>query len=196
MPLIKVIIGSTRPGRFGPQAAEWIMDLATQHPSATFELIDLAEVNLPLLDEASPAMFGNYTHPHTKEWSDSVRKADGFIFVTPEYNSGVPASFKNAVDFLYREWQYKPVAFVSYGAKGGGILAVNSWRSIFGYMSIIGLSDHVHFMEYYKHLDEKGHLKADDEQIATGHKLLQNIIFWSNKLKPIRDELTSPVAAS
>lgn len=189
MTLIKVIVGSTRPQRFGKQPADWIMELAKDHPEATFELVDIQDANLPFLDEPVPAMFGQYAKEHTKKWSETIGEADGFIFVTPEYNSGVPASFKNAVDFLYHEWRYKPVAFVSYGAKGGGILAVNNWRSIFGYMSIFGLSDHIHFMEYYKHLDEDGKLIVNEEQVVEGHKLLDNIIFWSKKLKPIREEL-------
>ncbi|MEK7572034.1 MAG: NAD(P)H-dependent oxidoreductase [Patescibacteria group bacterium] len=189
--LIKVILGSTRPGRFGDQPAQWIMNLAKEYPEATFELVDLQKVNLPFLDEPVPALFGQYSKEHSKAWSKTIGEADGFIFVTPEYNSGVPASFKNAVDFLAAEWRYKPVAFVSYGAGGGGILAVNNWRSIFAYLGIFGLSDHVLFIEYYKHLDKDGKLIPSEEQIAGGHKLLKNIAFWSEKLKPIRQELTT-----
>ncbi|OGL21461.1 hypothetical protein A2707_05500 [Candidatus Saccharibacteria bacterium RIFCSPHIGHO2_01_FULL_45_15] len=192
MPLIKVILGSTRPGRFGEQPAKWIMELAKSHPGAKFELVDLKEINLPLLDEPVPALMSQeYVHEHTKQWSKIVDEADGFIFITPEYNSGVPAAMKNAVDYLAVEWRHKPVAFVSYGAGGGGILAVNNWRSIFAYLSLLGLADHIHFNEYYKHLDEAGNLSPSDEQTAKGHLLLKNISFWADKLRPIREELAN-----
>jgi len=189
IPLIKIILGSTRPERFGEQPARWIADLAKDHPGARFELIDLKEIDLPLLDEPVPALYGQYSQPHTKAWAELIEEADGFIFVTPEYNSGVPAAFKNAIDYLAAEWRYKPVAFVSYGAVGGGILAVNNWRQIFAYLSVFGLSDHVLFREYYRHLDEMGKLSPTEEQIADAHKLLDNIIFWSAKLRPLRHEL-------
>jgi NAD(P)H-dependent FMN reductase len=189
MSLIKVILGSTRPDRFGEQPARWIMELAKQHSEATYELVDLQGVNLPLLDEPVAAMFGQYEHEHTKQWSQIIDEADGFIFVTPEYNSGVPAAFKNAVDYLYAEWKYKPVAFVSYGAGGGGRLAVNNWRSIFGYLDLIGLSDHVSFNEYWKQLDENGKLLPTEEQTEKAHKLLEHVSFWADKLSPIREEL-------
>lgn len=189
MPLIKIILGSTRPGRFGEQPARWIMELAKEHPEAKFELVDLKEVNLPLLDEPVAAMFGSYEHEHTKRWSKVIDEADGFIFVTPEYNSGLPAAFKNAIDYLYAEWKYKPVAFVSYGAGGGGILAVNNWRSVFAYLSLIGLSDHVAFHEYWKQLDQNGTLVPTQEQTEKAHKLLKNIGFWADKLRQIRQEL-------
>jgi NAD(P)H-dependent FMN reductase len=188
-PLIKVILGSTRPGRFGEQPARWIMDLAKEHSEARFELVDLQEINLPFLDEPKPAMYGEYTHEHTKRWSKIIDEADGFIFVTPEYNSGVPAPFKNAVDYLFAEWKHKPVAFISYGAVVGGVLSVNNWRSIFAYLDLIGLSDHLLFNEYWKQLDEEGKLAPTQEQVAKGHKLLTNISFWATKLEPIRTQL-------
>jgi len=188
-PVVKIILGSTRPGRFGEQPARWLMDLAKDHPDARFELVDLQEINLPLLNEHSPALYGQYAHPHTKAWSEIIHEADGFVFVTPEYNSGVPAAFKNAVDYLAAEWRHKPVAFVSYGAGGGGILAVNSWRQIFAYLGIFDLSDHVYFREYYKHLDEAGKLAPTEEQTADAHKLLKNIAFWAAGLKPLREQI-------
>jgi NAD(P)H-dependent FMN reductase len=190
-PIVKIILGSTRPGRFGEQPARWLFDLAKQHPEARFELVDLQEVNLPMLNEPVPALFGQYSLPHSKAWAKIIDEADGFVFVTPEYNSGVPAAFKNAVDYLAAEWRYKPVAFVSYGASGGGILAVNSWRQIFAYLSIFDLRDHVVFQEYYKHLDESGKLMPTKEQTDDARKLLTNIAFWSAKLRPIRKELAA-----
>lgn len=191
MPLIKVILGSTRPGRFGEQPANWIMALANEHPEATFELIDLKDIDLPLLDEAIPPAMGKYENQHTKDWAKVIGEADGFIFVTAEYNFSVPAAFKNAVDFLAAEWRYKPVAFVSYGAGGGGIRAVAQWRESLANLSMYDLRDHVHFIEYYNHLDESGQIMPTETQVTEGHKLLENIAFWSETMKTAREQLAA-----
>ena len=189
MPLIKVILGSTRPNRFGEQPANWIMDLSKEHPDATFELVDLKDINLPLLDEPMPAAFGQYSQEHTKEWAKIITEADGFVFVTGEYNYTIPAAFKNAIDFLAAEWRYKPVAFVGYGASGGGIRAIAHWRESLANLSMFDLREQVQFIEYYNHLDENGKLIPNETQIAEGHKLLDSIAYWSEKLKPAREEL-------
>jgi NAD(P)H-dependent FMN reductase len=189
MTLIKVILGSTRPERFGIQPAEWIMKLAKEHPEATFELVDLKEVNLPMLDEPIPAIHGQYKHAHTKAWAKTIGEADGFVFVTAEHNYGVPASLKNALDYLAAEWRYKPVAFVSYGAYGGGIRAVQQLREISGNLGFIPLQDNVPIRNYWEQKDADGNFQPTAEQIETAHKLLKNISFWSTKLRPIRQEL-------
>lgn len=194
MPLIKVIIGTTRPERFSPKPAHWLMELSKEHPDATFELIDLAEVNLPLLDEPVPALFGKYTQEHTKAWSKVISEADGFIFVTGEYNFGVPPALKNAIDFLAAEWRYKPLAFVSYGAGAGGALAVAHLRSIVANLSMYDLRDHVAFVNYWEHLSKNGELQANDTQVETAHKLLDNITFWAQGLSPLRQEALSKKA--
>ncbi|MCA0436594.1 MAG: NAD(P)H-dependent oxidoreductase [Austwickia sp.] len=126
---IAVIVGSTRPGRVGDQVGQWVMQQAAGREGATYELIDLAEVGLPLLDEPIPAAAGRYANGHTQAWSERIAGYDGYVFVTAEYNHGVPAAFKNAFDFLYAEWNDKAVGFVGYGADGG-VRAVENWRTI------------------------------------------------------------------
>lgn len=126
---IAVIVGSTRPGRLGEQVGRWVMEHAAGREGTTYELIDVADAGLPLLDEPLPAGAGRYAHEHTKAWAARIAPYDGFVFVTAEYNHGVPAAFKNAFDFLYAEWANKAVGFVSYGADGG-IRAVENWRVI------------------------------------------------------------------
>jgi NAD(P)H-dependent FMN reductase len=121
---IGIIIGSTRPNRIGPSIAKWVLQEASKRQDLAFELIDLAEINLPMFDEPRVPAMGQYEHEHTKRWAAVVAKYDGFIFVTPEYNYGYPASLKNAIDFIYKEWNGKPAAFVGYGAAAGGIRAV------------------------------------------------------------------------
>jgi len=189
MSVIKVIVGSTRPNRFGIQPASWLMELAKEHPEATFELIDLADVNLPFLDEPKPPAAGNYANDHTKAWAKIIGDADGYIFVTAEYNHGVPAALKNAIDFLAREWYYKPAAFVSYGAGGGGVRAVEHLRSTLTWLRVYSLHDEVALYNYWSQLDDKGAFAPSEQQIADAHRLLTNIVFWATELKPIREKL-------
>src|SRR5213595_2228546 len=116
---IAVVVGSTRPGRRSRQVADWVFSRATKHGGADFEILDLAEHTLPLLDEPIPPSLGDYKHEHTKAWARTISRFDGFIFVTAEYNHSVPGVLKNALDFLYAEWNNKAAGFVSYGSAGG-----------------------------------------------------------------------------
>lgn len=190
MPLIKVILGTTRDARFGDKPANWILDLVRkEQPETTFELVDLKEINLPLFDEPVPPIMNDYRHDHTKAWAEIIGEADGFIFVTGEYNFSVPASLKNAIDYLAAEWRYKPAAFVSYGAASGGLRAVQHLRDIAGNAGFIPLQNNVIFANYWTQLNEAGELQPTDEQVDQGRKLAKSIVFWSEKLKPIREEL-------
>lgn len=188
--LIKIILGSTRPNRFGKQVADWIMELTKTHKNARFELIDLQEVNLPFLDEPLPPIQGNYQQPHTKAWANIIGPADGFIVVTGEYNFSIPAALKNAFDFLAAEWRYKPVAFVSYGASAGGARAVEHLRSSVANLGMFDLRDQVLMPNYWTQLNEQGMLEPTEDQTTAAHKLIDRIAFWSNYLKPARKQLT------
>jgi len=116
---IYIIVGSTRPGRVGRTIAEWFAQHALKSQDVTFELVDLADWQLPLLNEPVPAKFAPPQHDHSKKWAAKISEADGFVFVTAEHNHSIPASLKNAIDYIYHEWGGKPVAFVSYGWHGG-----------------------------------------------------------------------------
>jgi NAD(P)H-dependent FMN reductase len=116
---VQIIIGSTRPGRVGPQFAHWVNDNLPKDSGIDYEIIDVADWKLPLFDEPVHPSMGQYQHDHTKAWSAKIKEADGYIFVTPEYNAGYPAALKNAIDYLYHEWTDKPVMIVSYGVAGG-----------------------------------------------------------------------------
>lgn len=129
-PVLQVLIASTRPGRVGPSIATWYADFARTHGGFEVELVDLAELNLPLLDEPNHPRLRQYTHDHTKRWSEMVDRADAFAFVHPEYNYGYPASLKNAIDYLHREWVRKPVTFVSYGGISAGLRAVQQLKQV------------------------------------------------------------------
>lgn len=121
---LKVIIGSTRPVRAGVAVAEWFGELASKRAEFDAGLVDLAEINLPLLDEPEHPRRGRYLHQHTRRWSRLVAAADAFVFVVPEYNHGYNAATKNALDYLYDEWRDKPVGFVGYGGRAGGMRSV------------------------------------------------------------------------
>ena len=117
---LQVIFASTREGRQGFPIAEWVVERARAHGKFEPELVDLREVNLPLFDEPQHPRLRQYQHAHTKAWSAIVAAADAFVFVTPEYNYGMPPALLNAIDYLSAEWAYKPAAIVSYGGVSGG----------------------------------------------------------------------------
>src|SRR5256714_10872463 len=116
---IAIIIGSTRPGRNGEAVGKWVYEIAQKRSDAKFELVDIKDFNLPLLDEPMPPIMGQYSKPHTKAWAAKIGSFDGYIFVTPEYNQRTSGALKNAIDFLFAEWNNKAAGFVSYGGASG-----------------------------------------------------------------------------
>jgi NAD(P)H-dependent FMN reductase len=129
-PVLQVIVGSTRPGRVGIKVADWFYPVAIAHGGFDVELVDLATVALPIFDEPKHPRFGQYEHQHTKDWSATISRADAFVFVVPEYNHGLNAATKNAIDYLHAEWNYKPVGFVSYGGIAAGTRAVQMLKPV------------------------------------------------------------------
>src|SRR5688572_29613052 len=115
---VAIIIGSTRPGRKGEAVSRWVHDIASRRSDATFEVVDIAAFDLPLLDEAIPPSMNRYEKPHTKAWAAKIAAFDAFVFVTPEYNHSTSGALKNAIDFLFREWNDKAAGFVGYGSVG------------------------------------------------------------------------------
>lgn len=125
-----VIVGSTRPGRVGRPVADWFVEQAVEHGGFDVDLADLAEIGLPLLDEPAHPATGQYTHQHTNDWSTRVAAADAIVLVLPEYNHSYNAALKNAIDYLNKEWAYKPVGLVSYGGVSGGLRAVQALQPV------------------------------------------------------------------
>jgi len=128
---IGIIVGSTRQNRIGKQIGEWVAARAEVRTDATYELVDLADYDLPFMTSPVPpaALARQYPEPQVQAWSSKIDEFDGFVFVTPEYNHAVPAAFKNAIDVIGPEWMKKAVGFVSYGADGG-VRAVDNWRVV------------------------------------------------------------------
>jgi len=162
MKKIKVILGSTRTNRAGAGVAKWVMSQTQKYiGNLQFDFIDLKDVNLPFLDEPFPPMMAEeYAHDHTKKWSKIIAEADGFIIVTPEYNHGYPASLKNALDFLYKEWQDKPVGLVGYGGSGARS-SIKQLREVLEFMKMKPIKEQVGVGEIWEAFDEEGNLKVE-----------------------------------
>ena len=188
---IKIIIGSTRPGRFGPKAANWIFNMAKSRSDAKFVLVDLKEVNLPFFDEEKHPMLHQYEHEHTKMWSKIVEEADGFIFVNPEYNRGVSAPIKNALDYLYTEWNSKPLAFVSYGAAAGGMNAQQQVRSIVANLNMYDIAESVIFPNYRAQVSAQGEFTPTENQNKSAATMLEKLVFWAGQMQRARTELAN-----
>src|SRR3954447_3286665 len=142
MPKIAVIIGSTRPGRVGESVGQWAYELARKRTDADFELVDVKDFNLPLLDEPVPPSMGKYSKPHTLAWAAKVASFDAFVFVTPEYNHSTSGALKNALDFVYKEWNNKAAGFVGYGSVGGA-RAIEHLRLIMGELQVADVRSQV-----------------------------------------------------
>lgn len=135
MTKLGIIIGSTRPNRVGEAVGKWVYELASRRSDAELELVDVRDFDLPLLDEPIPPSLGKYSKDHTKRWAEKIASFDGFVFVTPEYNHGISGALKNAIDFIYAEWNDKAAGFVGYGS-AGGVRAVEQLRLVMAEMQV------------------------------------------------------------
>ncbi len=189
MPVIKIIAGSTRPGRFNIQPSSWIHKIAQTRSDIQAELVDLAELNLPLLDEPKSAMMQDYQHEHSRQFSRIIQEADGFLFVTPEYNHSTSAALKNAIDYLYHEWNYKPVSFISYGSLPGGSRAVEHLRCIAAELKMYDLREQILIPSYWNNLNDTGAYQFTAEQEKEAKALLDSLTFWSRVMKQAREEM-------
>jgi NAD(P)H-dependent FMN reductase len=185
-PVLQIIIGSTRPGRIGPKIASWIAAVAAAHPGFEVEVVDLAEVNLPMFDEPNHPMLAQYVHDHTKAWSATVARADAFVFVVPEYNHGINAATKNALDFLYQEWQRKPVGFVSYGGVSAGTRAVQQLKQVTAALRMVAIVEAVYLPFPQTHLDADGVFQAPEASVQAAKAMLDEIERWTTALHPMR----------
>ncbi|MGW3658727.1 NADPH-dependent FMN reductase [Streptomyces sp. NPDC005151] len=185
MTKISIILGSTRPGRNGEAVARWVHKNAAQRTDAEFELVDLVDYKLPLLDEAyPPPSMGQYAQPHTQTWAQKIASFDGFVIVSPEYNRSVPGALKNAIDFLYTEWTNKAVGFVSYGSTGG-TRAVEHLRLIAGELQMADVRSQV-ALSLFNDFENFSAFKPIDAQRDALTTTLDQVIAWTNALAPLR----------
>jgi NAD(P)H-dependent FMN reductase len=156
MSSLAIVAASTRPGRAGLPIAQWFSGVAQADERFNSSLVDLAEIALPFLDEPEHPARGQYTHDHTKRWSKIVAAADCLVFVTPENNYGYPASLKNAIDFLHKQWQYKPVGFVSYGGVAAGTRSVQQLKQVVTALKMVPLFEAVNIPFHPQFFDDEG----------------------------------------
>jgi len=181
---VQVILGSTRPGRNGAAVAEWATEIIKGRSDVEVELVDVAEFNLPVLDEPMPASSGQYANEHTKKWSAKIAEADAYIFVTPEYNHGVPGSFKNAVDYLYSEWNNKAVGFIGYGVEGAS-RAIESWRQIVPQLKMADINSQVG-LTLGGDFENYVNFNPMDNRVDQLNKLVDELVLWGGALSTIR----------
>ncbi|MFG1811529.1 NADPH-dependent FMN reductase [Streptomyces sp. NPDC049040] len=184
MTKIGIILGSTRPGRNGEAVARWVHELAAQRSDAEFELIDLLDYKLPHLDEIMPPSLGQYAQPHTLAWAEKIASFDGFIMVTPEYNHSTSGALKNAIDFLYAEWNNKAVGFVSYGSVGGA-RAVEHLRLISGELQMADVRAQV-ALSLFTDFENFSVFKPGPHQADALSTTLDQVVAWSEALAPLR----------
>jgi len=183
---IGIVSGSTRPGRNNEAVARWVLGLAKQRQDAEFELVDIADYKLPLFNERMSPLFGQYTHEHTKRWAEKIASFDAYVFVTPEYNHSTSGALKNAIDYLYREWNNKAAGFVSYGGVGG-VRAVEHLRLVMAELMVATvraqvalslLTDFEHFTTF----------KPDPRHEAEIQTMLDQLVAWGEALRPLRSQ--------
>jgi NAD(P)H-dependent FMN reductase len=181
---IGIILGSTRPNRAGEGVAKWVFDIASRRTDAEFTYIDIAEFDLPLLDEPVPASMGQYSKEHTKRWAAAIAPLDGFIFVTPEYNHGTSGALKNAIDYLYAEWNDKVAGFVGYGS-AGGVRAVEVLRLIMGNLKVADVNAQVQ-LSLFTDFENFSVFKPHERNEANLNTVIDQVIRWGTAFKSMR----------
>lgn len=185
-PLLQVIVASTRPTRVGAAVGAWIADVARTQGGFDVEVVDLADVDLPLFNEPSHPVAGNYVHEHTKRWSAQVARAQAFIIVTPEYNHSYPASLKNALDYLSREWKYKAVGLVSYGGVSAGLRAATAIKPVLLALRMVPVTDAVSVPFVATRVDATGAFTGDDILDASAKTMLDELATVVTPLIPLQ----------
>lgn len=185
---LKIIVASTRPQRKGIHVARWFFNEAQQYDGFEVEMLDLAEINLPMLDEPHHPRLQKYTKEHTIAWSKQIASADAFVIVIPEYNHFAPASLINALDFLFDEWSHKPVGLVSYGGVSGGLRSAQSLKPLLTALKMVPLPAAVALPNFAKRIDEDGHFKADELIEKSVSTMMEQLLHWTKGLKNMREQ--------
>ena len=181
---VAIVTGSTRPGRNNAAVAQWVYDLAKQRSDAECALVDIATYHLPLLDEPLSPILGQYSHAHTKAWAEKIGTFDAYVFVTPEYNHSTSGALKNAIDYLYREWNNKAAGFVSYGG-AGGVRAVEHLRLVMAEVMVATVRAQV-MLSLFTDFEKFTTFKPDPRHEPEVHAMLDQLVAWGRALKTVR----------
>jgi NAD(P)H-dependent FMN reductase len=179
-----IIVGSTRPGRKAEAVARWVHEIARKRTDAEFEVVDIQDFNLPLLDESVPPSMGQYSKPHTKAWATKIDSFDAFVFVTPEYNHGTSGALKNAIDFLFAEWNNKAAGFVGYGSVGG-VRAVEHLRLVMAEVQVATVRNQV-ALSLFTDFENFTTFKPDPRHEKSVYAMLDQVLAWGGALQPLR----------
>jgi NAD(P)H-dependent FMN reductase len=190
-PVLQIIAASTRPGRRGIAVARWVEQLAEAHGGFDVELVDLAEVGLPVFDEPNHPRLRRYEHQHTKDWSATVDRADAYVFVVPEYNHSFPASVKNALDYLSLEWADKPAGLVSYGGVSAGLRAATALKPVLAALRMVPVVEAVSIPFFAQFLTDDDEFVPNTELEAGGKAMLDELA----RLAPVLQRLRTDQAA-
>lgn len=182
---LQIVIASTRPGRAGKPIGEWVAAEARHHEQFEVEVADLAEINLPFFDEPNHPRLQKYQHPHTKEWSTRIAASDAFVFVQPEYNYGISAPLKNALDYLVVEWNRKPAAFVSYGGVSAGLRAAQHTRQVLAALNMMPIAPAVS-IPFAASMMREGEFHPSDTVQASVVPMLDELHRWAVALHGMR----------
>lgn len=183
---LHTIVVSTRPSRKGPKIAEWFHAAAVRHDKFDCALVDLADFALPVFDEPEHPRKGDYRHRHTRRWAESVAAADAFAFVTPEYNHAAPPSLVNALTFLVREWEYKPVGLVSYGGQSGGLRSAQSVKPLLTTLKMMPIPEGVAIPAFSQHMTEDGSFEPAESIGMAVAPMLDELFRWAGALRVLR----------
>lgn len=184
-PRLHVVTASTRPGRTGPAVAGWFLEFARGHGHFDVHAVDLAELDLPIYNESRHPVMQQYEHAHTRAWSDSVAAADAFVFVTPEYNFNPPPSLVNALNYVYREWNYKACGFVSYGGVSGGLRAVQMAKQLVTTLKMMPMVEGVMVPMVAQSLDDQGGFVSNRMIDHSAQQILDELAKWTDALMPL-----------
>ena len=192
-PVLAIVIGSTRPGRVGPKFAAWFRSRAIEHGGFEVELVDLAALKLPFLDEPGFPRLHQYVHEHTINWGRIVDRCDAFVFVTPEYNFGYSAVLKNAIDYLSQEWADKPVGFLSYGGVAAGTRAVQQLKQVVTALKMIPIAESVNIPFFSQFIDDSGTVRPNDLMTRSADAMLDELVRVAALVRPKTAVVSEPV---
>jgi NAD(P)H-dependent FMN reductase len=183
---VGIIVGSTRPGRKAEAVARWVLENAAKRNDAQYELVDIKDFDLPLLDEPVPPSLGQYSKPHTKAWAQKVASYDAYVFVTPEYNHGPSAALKNALDFVYGEWNNKAAGFVAYGVSANGARAVEMLRLVMGELQVADVRSQVN-LSLVTDFENYTTFRPGAHQANALTAMLDQLVAWGGAMKGLRE---------
>jgi NAD(P)H-dependent FMN reductase len=186
-PKLHIVIASTRPGRVGQPVTDWFAARAREHGAFEVEIIDLAEIDLPFMNEPKHPRLRDYQHEHTRQWSAKVNEADAFVFVTPEYNHGFTAPLKNAIDYLHHEWAYKAVGFVCYGGVSAGTRALEMLKQVATTLRMVPVVEVVSIPFVAQFLDDDRKLQPNDVLEDAATAMLNELDRVVSALRPLRE---------